>query len=101
MEDAKVVSISNALNEEQVRSTAWYVTPHGKPRGFIHSHALEELWFHTGTACNLACPFCLEGSKPGDNRLQLMRFEDAKPFMDEALTPVSYTHLTLPTSDLV
>lgn len=87
MEDAKVVSMSNAaLSEERVRSTAWYVTPDDKPRGFIHSHALEELWFHTGTACNLACPFCLEGSKPGDNRLQLMRFDDAKPFMDEALT---------------
>jgi molybdenum cofactor biosynthesis enzyme MoaA len=44
------------------------------------------LWFHTGTACNLACPFCLEGSKPGDDRLQLLRFQDAVPFIDEALT---------------
>ena len=44
MEDAKVVSMSNeALSEERVRSTAWYVTPDDKPRGFIHSHALEEL----------------------------------------------------------
>ncbi len=68
------------------RSRQWAVTPSGEPRGFIHAHALDELWFHTGTACNLACPFCLEGSKPGDNRLQLMRFDDAKPFIDEALT---------------
>jgi molybdenum cofactor biosynthesis enzyme MoaA len=44
------------------------------------------LWFHTGTACNLACPFCLEGSKPGDDRLQLLRFLDAVPFIDEAFT---------------
>lgn len=73
-------------NEHRSRSKQWYVTPDDKPRGFIRAHALEELWFHTGTACNLACPFCLEGSKPGDDRLQLMRFDDARPFMDEALT---------------
>lgn len=74
-----------ASTEHRSRSKLWYVTPDDKPRGFIRSHALEELWFHTGTACNLACPFCLEGSKPGDDRLQLMRFDDAKPFIDEAL----------------
>lgn len=73
-------------SEQHTRSRMWYVTIDGKPRGFIHSHVLEELWFHTGTACNLACPFCLEGSKPGDGRLQLMRFDDAQPFIDEALT---------------
>ena len=69
-----------------VRSKLWDQTPDGSPRGFIQSYALDELWLHTGTACNLACPFCLEGSKPGDNRLQLMRFDDAKSYIDEALT---------------
>lgn len=54
-------------------------------RGFIQPHALSELWFHTGTACNLACPFCLEGSKPGDNRLERITLEDAQPFMNEAV----------------
>ena len=73
-------------DEQRTRSRLWYVTPDDKPRGFIQSCALDELWLHTGTACNLACPFCLEGSKPGDQRLQLMRFDDAKPYIDEALT---------------
>ncbi|MDN5935254.1 MAG: radical SAM protein [Nitrosospira sp.] len=59
--------------------------PRDESRGFIQPHALDELWFHTGTACNLACPFCLEGSKPGDDRLQRLRFDDAKPFINEAL----------------
>jgi sulfatase maturation enzyme AslB (radical SAM superfamily) len=68
------------------RREHWRQTPAGEPRGFIQPHALDELWFHTGTACNLACPFCLEGSKPGDDRLQLLRFQDAVPFIDEALT---------------
>ena len=60
-------------------------TASGEPRGYIEPHALDELWFHTGTACNLACPFCLEGSKPGDNRLQRITLADAQPLIDEAL----------------
>ena len=67
------------------RSEHWYRTPDSEPRGFIQPRSLDELWFHTGTACNLACPFCLEGSRPGDTRLQLLRFDDAVPFIDEAL----------------
>lgn len=54
--------------------------------GYIDAHGLEELWFHTGTACNLACPFCLEGSRPGDNRLQRITVNDAVPFIDEAVS---------------
>jgi molybdenum cofactor biosynthesis enzyme MoaA len=55
------------------------------PRGYIESHALSELWFHTGTACNLACPFCLEGSAPGDNRLNRITLSDVEPLMREAV----------------
>lgn len=56
-----------------------------EPCGYIDPYALRELWFHTGTACNLACPFCLEGSRPGDGRLDRISLEDAKPFIDEAV----------------
>ena len=63
-----------------------HFTAAGEPRGYIEPHALRELWFHTGTACNLACPFCLEGSKPGDRRLGRITLADAKPFIDEAVT---------------
>ena len=61
-------------------------TPSGEPRGYIQPGPLQELWFHTGTACNLACPFCLEGSKPGDNRLNRITLEDVQPFMEEAVS---------------
>jgi sulfatase maturation enzyme AslB (radical SAM superfamily) len=61
------------------------LTPAGEPRGYIEPHALRELWFHVGTACNLACPFCLEGSKPGDTRLGRITLAEAKPFVDEAV----------------
>lgn len=59
-------------------------TGDGQPRGYVDAHALDELWFHTGTACNLACPFCLEGSKPGDTRLDRITLEDVQPLMREA-----------------
>jgi sulfatase maturation enzyme AslB (radical SAM superfamily) len=62
-----------------------HLTAAGEPRGYIQPHALRELWFHTGTACNLACPFCLEGSKPGDARLGRITLAEAKPFVDEAV----------------
>ena len=61
-------------------------TPEGEPRGYIQPDGLRELWFHTGTACNLACPFCLEGSKPGDGRLDRIKLADAQPLLDEAVS---------------
>ena len=60
-------------------------TAAGDPRGYIDPHALREVWFHTGTACNLKCPFCLEGSKPGDARLGRITLAEAAPFIDEAV----------------
>ncbi|WP_083704829.1 radical SAM protein [Motiliproteus sp. MSK22-1] len=68
-----------------IRTDNWYTTPQGDPRGYIDPFTLRELWFHTGTACNLSCPFCLEGSGPADKRLQLVKFNDVKPLIDEAL----------------
>jgi len=68
-----------------IRTDNWYSTPQGDNRGYIDPHRLKELWFHTGTACNLACPFCLEGSGPADKRLQLVKFDDVKPLIDEAM----------------
>ncbi|MDV2080590.1 radical SAM protein [Marinobacter xestospongiae] len=64
---------------------SWTHTRSGDPRGYIDSDQLRELWIHTGTACNLACPFCLEGSHPGDGRIPGMTLEDVKPFIHEAL----------------
>jgi uncharacterized Fe-S cluster-containing radical SAM superfamily protein len=45
---------------------------------------LRELWIHTGTACNLSCPFCHEGSKPGDTRIQAPELAQLGPYLDEA-----------------
>ena len=48
----------------------WRNTSDGERRGYIQPQSISELWFHTGTACNLRCPFCFKGSHPGNNRLQ-------------------------------
>lgn len=50
----------------------------------VRTGTLTELWFHTGTACNLECPFCLEASRPGDARLERMTLADVRPFIEEA-----------------
>ncbi len=63
----------------------WLTDPLGNPRGYIQPAQLKELWFHTGTVCNLRCPFCLEGSKPGENRINPLTLKEAKPFIQEAL----------------
>ena len=44
----------------------------------------RELWIHTGTACNLSCPFCHEGSKPGDTRLEAPSLAELAPALGEA-----------------
>ena len=64
----------------------WMFTPEGDRRGYIETASLVELWFHTGTNCNLKCPFCLEGSKPGDDRIKFLTTNDVKPFMEEAVS---------------
>jgi len=80
-----VNSKTEHLSKIHSNRSEWMRTPEGESRGYIQPQSLQELWFHTGTVCNLSCPFCLEGSKPGDNRLNKITFEDAKPFIDEAI----------------
>lgn len=80
--------MSNAAEATCFHTTSpdWLQTPEGVPRGYIQPALLRELWFHTGTACNLSCPFCLEGSKPGNHRLEQLTVADIRPFVDEAVS---------------
>ena len=63
----------------------WRSTSTGEPRGYIDPRQIKEVWFHTGTRCNLCCPDCYEHSAPGDRRLDTVAFEDVRPFVDEAV----------------
>jgi len=73
------------IYRHHITTSDWLKTPTQEPRGYIQPKTLKELWFHTGTICNLSCPFCLEGSKPGDDRINAITLNDAQPFIDEAL----------------
>lgn len=55
----------------------------GQPAS-IALRAFRELWIHTGTTCNLSCPFCHEGSKPGDTRLEAPSPAELAPLLSEA-----------------
>ena len=44
----------------------------------------RDLWIHTGTACNLSCPFCHEGSSPADTRLGSPTLTELAPLLDAA-----------------
>ncbi len=55
----------------------------GQPKP-IALGAFRELWVHTGTACNLSCPFCHEGSKPGDARIEAPTLAELAPLLTEA-----------------
>ncbi len=78
-------SIPIKVNTEATNNP-WYFTPEGEPRGYIQPSSLKELWFHTGTRCNLSCDFCLEGSSPSSKRLESPKLDDVTPYIDEALT---------------
>ena len=54
------------------------------PPALISTKRLNEVWFHTGTNCNLSCDGCLEGASPNDDRLGMLSFEEARPLIDEA-----------------
>ncbi len=61
-------------------------TRDGAPRGVVPAPAkLEELWFNTGTRCNLACEGCYTESNPTNDTLKFLTRGDVVPFIEEAL----------------
>lgn len=68
-----------------INNNDWLVTGDGDPRGYIEPDELKELWFNTGTLCNLSCKFCFEGASPSSNRLEQVDLDDIKPYIDEAV----------------
>ncbi|MDK2792361.1 MAG: arsenite methyltransferase [Deferribacteres bacterium] len=74
------------LNEKhRLKDYSWNFTENGEMRAYVTPTKLKELWFHTGTICNLRCPFCFEGSSPNNNRIEQLTLSDIKPFIEEAL----------------
>ncbi len=78
--------ISSKNTVHHLQSSDWLYTAKGDNRGFIQPQKLTELWFHTGSNCNLHCPFCFEGSAPGDTRIEAPNLSDVYPFLEQAQT---------------
>ena len=59
------------------------VTAKGEARAAVPLHALETLWFNTGTLCNITCAHCYIESSPRNDRLAYLSVEDVKLYLDE------------------
>jgi Radical SAM superfamily/4Fe-4S single cluster domain len=60
-----------------------FVTAKGETRAQVALHALETLWFNTGTLCNLTCRNCYIGSSPRNDRLAYLTRQDVAGYLDE------------------
>src|SRR5262245_37839552 len=59
------------------------LTAKGEERAVVPLHALETLWFNTGTLCNITCAHCYIESSPRNDRLAYLSLEDVKLYLDE------------------
>lgn len=58
-------------------------TAKGEQRAVVALHALETLWFNTGTLCNITCAHCYIESSPLNDRLSYLSLEDVRGYLDE------------------
>jgi uncharacterized Fe-S cluster-containing radical SAM superfamily protein len=59
------------------------LTATGEDRASVSLHALETLWFNTGTLCNITCAHCYIESSPSNDRLAYLSLADVQMFLDE------------------
>ncbi len=59
------------------------LTAKGETRAVVPLHALDTLWFNTGTLCNITCAHCYIESSPRNDRLAYLSLDDVKPYLDE------------------
>ncbi len=59
------------------------ITAKGEERATVALHALETLWFNTGTLCNITCAHCYIESSPTNDRLAYLSLADVTRYLDE------------------
>jgi uncharacterized Fe-S cluster-containing radical SAM superfamily protein len=59
------------------------ITAMGEARATVALHALDTLWFNTGTLCNITCAHCYIESSPKNDRLAYLSLEDVTRYLDE------------------
>ncbi len=58
-------------------------TSDGKPRAYVKLNKIENLWFNTGTLCNLKCNDCYIESSPTNKNLQYINLKEVKKYIKE------------------
>ena len=58
-------------------------TAKGEPRASVGLHALETLWFNTGTLCNIECRNCYILSSPTNDDLVYLTAAEVEAYLDE------------------
>lgn len=58
-------------------------TAKGEPRAFVEFTGLKNLWFNTGTRCNLTCKNCYIESSPTNDALVYLSLEEVCRYLDE------------------
>jgi hypothetical protein len=59
------------------------LTAKGEERAVVPLHALDTLWFNTGTLCNITCVNCYIESSPRNDRLVHITLAEVKAYLDE------------------
>ncbi len=59
------------------------ITGKGEERAFVEMVKLENLWFNTGTRCNLQCQNCYIESSPTNDELLFITLDEVKQYLDE------------------
>jgi len=59
------------------------ITAKGESRAHVALHALDTLWFNTGTLCNLTCRNCYIESSPRNDRLAYLTRAEVRVYLDE------------------
>ncbi len=59
------------------------LTAKGEARAVVPLHALETLWFNTGTLCNITCAHCYIESSPRNDRLAYITLAEVQAYLDE------------------
>ncbi|TNF04210.1 MAG: radical SAM protein [Deltaproteobacteria bacterium] len=59
------------------------VTAKGEERAFVDFKEWKNLWFNTGTLCNLECTNCYIESSPKNDQLSYITTDDVTPYLKE------------------
>jgi len=64
-------------------------------QGYVNFGGLKNLWFNTGSRCNLSCTHCYVGSSPTNDSLEQISLDDVKStFSDKRTVEVEMVYFT-------